>query len=79
MKLLAVLVVDSGWVDTPDVSPAYVFNNMRDLVNHFNELGIVEIIKEPNPNNVYEFGQVILTENDSNCRLNFDCIYGENL
>lgn len=79
MKLVSILSIDDGWVDTPNVSPAYIFNNMKDLVDYFNKLGVVEVIKEPNPNNVYEFGAVVLIDSESNSRFYFDCIYAQNL
>ena len=60
MKLIALLQIDS-WVDRPQLLPAYIFNNIKDLVDYFNKLGTVEVVKEPDLNDPYHFGQVVLS------------------
>lgn len=62
MKIIANLNIDDGWTDVPEVFPAYIFNNMKDLLDYFNTISVVEIIKEPSPNNIYDFGEIIISE-----------------
>lgn len=77
IKLIAVLQIDSGWVDRPEnLYPAYVFDNMRSLLDTFNDLGVVEIVKEPNANYVYDFGEVVLCD-ENNFKFTFTCMYAE--
>lgn len=77
MKVVAVLNIDEGWIDEPTVRPAYIFNNIKDLLDYFSNLGEVEIIEEPNPNNIYDFGMVKLCL--ENITFNFSCMYAENI
>jgi hypothetical protein len=81
--IIATLNIDNGWVDKPIVNPAYVFNNMKDLADYFNQLGKVEIVKEPNPNDIYDFGTVLLQHTHSkglqkHCNFEYTIIYAKN-
>lgn len=77
MKLVAILNIDSSWVDEPEINPAYIFNNMSELFQYFNKLGSVEIVREPNPKGCfYDFGEVIFIDKN-NSKFVFTCIYSE--
>lgn len=81
MKLIALLQIDS-WVDRPELSPAYIFNNTKDLVDYFNKLGTVEVVKEPDLNDPYHFGQVVLSnliipEHRDDVRFYFTTMYAK--
>lgn len=76
MKLVVNLEVDSGWVDNPDFSPCYVFNNMRECYLFFSNIGMITIVNEPNPYDLYDFGEILLTTED-NSNFKFICMYAE--
>jgi hypothetical protein len=78
MKLVVIILDDGGWVDDPEVNPTYIFNNMKDCWDYFNAIGCeVEIIKEPNPCNLYDLGRITLILNS--CKYTFICSYGKEL
>ncbi len=77
-KIVAELEIDEGWVDHPEIDYAsYVFDNMLDCINYFNELGQVEVIKFPNIQDLYDFGILELKTLKSNFQLKliFNCKY----
>ena len=75
MKLIVILEMNESWVDEPEFSPCYFFNNMRECYVFLSKLGTVTINKEPNPCNLYDFGEIILTKN--NVEFIFNCRYAE--
>ena len=75
MKLVASLEIDNSWVDEPEFSPCYIFNNMRECYSYFSNIGTIVIEKEPSPYNLYDFGEITLIKN--NFKFTFNCIYAE--
>lgn len=76
MKLVAILQIDSGWVDEPEFSPCYIFNNIRECYAYFSTIGTVTINKEPSPYNLYDFGELFLVKDA--IQFTFKCVYAEN-
>ena len=81
MKLIAKLEFDN-LICSPNIGSCFIYNNMFDCLDHLNEFGEVEIIKELSYHNKDEFGRICLKKfpigcNGKTINLYFTTFYGK--